>query len=204
MGGKSHRQRLPLTGCRQHIEHRVQNFAHTSRSARTAAAPRGRNHSARQAPTQHHSCPRITKATPLGNGTTVLRLPHRSPPIRNQSPMERNQLIQLNNFVDRLLSPLFSLFSKFLPISQFYRPPLFAFLASRADEVRPRNPGAFATPSAGSPYATIRFAIARTFLSRGRRSTAVTIPKRERSASGWPTLRSVLLPVKKTQSPKNS
>ena len=33
------------------------------------------------------------------------------------------------------LKPLFSLFSKFLPISQFYRPPLFAFLASRADEV---------------------------------------------------------------------
>src|SRR6476620_5732273 len=33
------------------------------------------------------------------------------------------------------LKPLFSPFSKFLPISQFYRPPLFAFLASRADEV---------------------------------------------------------------------
>ena len=33
------------------------------------------------------------------------------------------------------LKPIFSLFSKFLPISQFYRPPLFAFLASRADEV---------------------------------------------------------------------
>ena len=37
--------------------------------------------------------------------------------------------------VDQSLKPLFSLFSKFLPISQFYRPPLFAFLASRADEV---------------------------------------------------------------------
>jgi hypothetical protein len=32
-------------------------------------------------------------------------------------------------------NPLFSLFSKFLPIGQFYRPPLFAFLAPRADEV---------------------------------------------------------------------
>jgi len=33
------------------------------------------------------------------------------------------------------LNLLFSLFSKFLPLSQFYWPPLFALFASRADEV---------------------------------------------------------------------
>src|SRR5207344_2647159 len=75
------RQRLPLTACRQHIEHRVQNFAHIH-IAWTAAAACGRNHRRDKRPLSITHVAWITKATPLGSGTTVLRLPHRSPPIR--------------------------------------------------------------------------------------------------------------------------
>ena len=49
--------------------------------------------------------------------------------------MEHNPLLPTQQLRRSALNPLFSLLCKFLPLSQFYWPPLFAFLGPRADEV---------------------------------------------------------------------
>ena len=105
--------------------------------------------------------------------------------------------------VHQSLKSLFSLFSKFLPISQFYRPPLFAFLASRADEVsheilKPSQVECGVTiPNDPVRYrANVFFSRSAEYCSYDPQAGTIRLRVANPSAS--------FVPVKKTQSRKNT